>query len=74
MSDRDHELATTERARRARARGLSAPYIPGGEDPEAESTRRQERFLVRLLIIMVVAIVLAGFAISIVGLILTGGR
>jgi hypothetical protein len=74
LSDADYERATTERARHARARGLAAPYIPGGEDPEAEATARRERALMRLLIVMVVAIITGGFAISIVGLIITGGR
>jgi anti-sigma factor RsiW len=41
------------RAERARARGLAAPYIPGGRDPDPERTRREERVYVRLLVAMV---------------------
>ncbi len=32
------------RAAGARARGLSAPYIPGGRDPDPETGRREESF------------------------------
>ena len=42
------------RAELARARGLEAPYIPGGEDPEPEAAEREDRFYGRLLVIMVV--------------------
>lgn len=54
------------RAELARARGLEAPYIPGGEDPEPEAARREDRFYGRLLVIMVVAIILGGFVLGIV--------
>jgi hypothetical protein len=54
------------RARQARAKGLDAPYIGGGRDPEPEAGRREERFYGRLLVIMVVTIVLAGFVLGIV--------
>lgn len=54
------------RAELARARGLDAPYIAGGEDPEPEAARREDRFYGRLLLIMVVAIVLGGFIIGII--------
>ena len=37
------------RAAAARARGLDAPYIPGGEDPQPERARREERFYGRIL-------------------------
>jgi hypothetical protein len=50
----------------ARERGLSAPYIAGGRDPDPETGRREERFYVRLLVIMVATIVLAGFVLGIV--------
>jgi hypothetical protein len=53
------------RAELARARGLSAPYIAGGRDPDAEATARRERFYLRLLVLMVVLIVLAGFLLGI---------
>ncbi len=60
------------RAALARERGLSAPYIAGGRDPEPEGGRRQERFYGRLLIAMVVTLVLAGFVLGIVDNLLTG--
>ena len=40
-----------------RPRGLSAPYIAGGDDPEIAETRRRERPYMRLLIGMVAVIV-----------------
>ena len=54
------------RAAQARARGLDAPYIAGGEDPDLEGTRRRERRYARLLIAMIVVVVLAGFVLGIV--------
>jgi hypothetical protein len=61
------------RAERARARGLSAPYIAGGRDPEPEVGRREERLYGRLLIAMVVTIIASGFVLGIVVAILTAG-
>lgn len=55
-----------ERAASARARGLSAPYISGGRDPEPDEGLRQDRFYGRLLILMVAVIVLAGFVLGII--------
>jgi hypothetical protein len=40
-----------------RPRGLSAPLIPGGEDPDLDETLRRQRPYMRLLIGMVVVIV-----------------
>ena len=54
------------RAELARARGLEAPYIAGGEDPEPEAAQREDRFYGRLLVIMVVAIILGGFVLGII--------
>jgi hypothetical protein len=51
----------TERNAAARRRGLAAPYIPGGRDPDAEAAERENRRNVRLLVLFVVAIVAAGF-------------
>jgi len=51
----------TERNAAARARGLAAPYIQGGRDPEPEEGLREERYYLRLLLIMVIAIVAGGF-------------
>ena len=56
----------SERAAAARARGLAAPYIAGGRDPEPDAARREERFYGKLLLAMVAVIVLAGFVLGIV--------
>ncbi|MEA2675406.1 MAG: hypothetical protein QOI92_2598 [Chloroflexota bacterium] len=56
----------SERAAHARARGLAAPYIAGGLDPNIDETRRRERRDRRLLIAMIVTIVLAGFVLGII--------
>jgi hypothetical protein len=55
----------SERNVHARARGLPAPYIAGGDDPHPEVGLREERKYLRLLIAMVVVIVLAGFVIGV---------
>jgi hypothetical protein len=60
----DPEAYDSVRAQHARARGLAAPYIAGGRDPEPAAGRREERFYARLLVIMVVAVVLGGFVIG----------
>lgn len=59
------------RASIARERGLSAPYIAGGRDPDPAAGQRQERFYSRLLIAMVVILVLAGFVLGIIDNLLT---
>ena len=59
-----------ERAASARARGLAAPYIAGGRDPQPDEGLREERFYGRLLILMVAIIVAAGFVLGIVANIL----
>src|SRR6476619_2526094 len=55
------------RAIAARRRGLEAPYIPGGDDPDLAQTLRRERRDTRLLIGMAVAVVLAGVVFGIIG-------
>ncbi|HEY8239201.1 MAG TPA: hypothetical protein VIF63_07175 [Candidatus Limnocylindrales bacterium] len=60
----DPDAYDSPRAAQARARGLAAPYIAGGLDPEIEATRRSERRYVRLLIAMIVIVVLAGFVLG----------
>lgn len=60
------------RATGARARGLSAPYIAGGLDPDPAKTRDDERIYVRALVVMIVVIVLAGFVLGIIGSLLGG--
>jgi hypothetical protein len=62
----DPDAYDSARATQARARGLAAPYIAGGLDPDIEATRRKERRDMRLLIAMIVIIVLAGFVLGIV--------
>jgi hypothetical protein len=69
----DPEKYDSPRSELARARGLDAPYIPGGEDPDADKTRREERVLLRLLLIMAAAIIFGGFVLGILGNLITGG-
>lgn len=54
------------RAERARARGLSAPYIPGGRDPDPEAGRREERLYGRLLLAMILVLALGAFVVGII--------
>lgn len=56
----------SERNAHARARGLAAPYIAGGRDPEPEVGRREERFYGRLLVVFVLVIVLSPFVLGII--------
>ena len=56
----------------ARKRGLSGPYIAGGDDPELADSIRRERPYVRILVAMVVVIVLIGFVLGFLGAILAG--
>jgi hypothetical protein len=60
----DPDAYDSPRAVQARARGLAAPYIAGGEDPDPETTQRRERRYLRLLIAMIVVIVLSGFVLG----------
>jgi hypothetical protein len=55
------------RAVAARRRGLEAPYIPGGDDPDLARTLQREERDKRLLIGMAIAIVLMGFVLGILG-------
>jgi hypothetical protein len=52
------------RSAAARARGLAAPYIPGGRDPDQARAESEDRRYLRLLLIMVVIIVVAGFVVG----------
>ena len=56
----------TERNAAARRRGLAAPYIPGGRDPDQDRAEADERRYVRLLVAMVLVLVLAGFVFGII--------
>lgn len=60
----DPELFDTPRAVIARAKGLEAPYIAGGDDPDIGPALADERRYGRLLVAMVIAIVAAGFVIG----------
>ena len=64
------------RSERARAKGLKAPYIAGGLDPDPAAGRAEERRLGRLLVLMVAAIVASGFVIGTIVALLgpIGGR
>jgi hypothetical protein len=61
---------------RARAKGLDAPYIAGGDDPDPGPALAEERRLGRILVAMTVIIVAAGFVIGMIIALLgpTGGR
>ena len=52
------------RAVRAREKGLQAPYIAGGDDPDPAAGLAEERRYVRLLLGMAIAIVASGFVIG----------
>jgi hypothetical protein len=69
----DPEAYDAERNVHARNRGLAAPYIAGGRDPEPEAGRTEERRYLRWLILMVIAIVLSGFVLGILGNLLSPG-
>ena len=62
----DPDAYDSPRAERARARGLSAPYIPGGRDPEPDQGRREERFYLRILLVMIVVVVGGAFLLGVV--------
>ena len=62
----DPDLYDSPRAELARARGLSAPYISGGTDPDPGPALQVDRYYGRLLVFMVVTIILAGFVLGIV--------
>ena len=69
----DPQAYDSERSALARARGLSAPYIAGGRDPDPVTGRREERFYLRLLLLMVGVIVFGGFILGIAALLLGVG-
>lgn len=57
----------------ARARGLSAPYIAGGTDPDPGPALREERYYGKLLLGMVLVLILGGFVVGILVALATGG-
>lgn len=53
------------RARIARAKGLEAPYIAGGNDPDPAAGLAEERRYGKLLVAMVAVLVFGGFVVGI---------
>ena len=68
----DPEAYDSPRARLARKKGLEGPYIAGGDDPQPERGRREERYYGRLLMAMVIGLVLGGFVLGILLAVVTG--
>jgi len=66
----DPSAYDSERNAAARARGLAAPYIAGGRDPDQEAANREDRRNLKILLAFVVAIVLAGFVFGILAALL----
>ena len=61
----DPEAYDSPRARIARAKGLDAPYIAGGLDPNPEAGLAEERHYGKLLLWMVAGLMFGGFVIGI---------
>jgi hypothetical protein len=59
----------TERDRIARAKGLKAPAIAGGGDPDLQRTLAAERPYLQALVVMVVFIVAGGFLLGAIGMV-----
>ena len=66
------EAYDSERNQHARKRGLAAPYIAGGRDPDPAAGLAEERRYARLLIGMVVVLILSGFVVGILGKLISG--
>ena len=62
----------SERNAAARARGLAAPYIAGGRDPDPLPGLEEERHYGKLLLAMVAALMFGGFIIGVALTIATG--
>ena len=60
----------TERNEHARKRGLAAPYIAGGRDPDPDAGLAENRRYLRILMLMVIVLILSGFVVGIVGALL----
>lgn len=72
----DPDRYDSPRAVRAREKGLDAPYIAGGEDPDPAAGLAEERRYGRLLLAFAITIIASGFIVgTIIALAgLTGGR
>ena len=68
----DPDAYDSPRAERARARGLAAPYIPGGRDPDPVKAKAEERFYLRILVAMIAVLVIGAFVLGIVENLLRG--
>ena len=68
----DPEAYDAERNAHARKRGLAAPYIAGGRDPDPAPGRAEERRFLRWLVVMVVLIILSGFVLGLLSNLLGG--
>ena len=66
----DPDAYDSPRAQRAREKGLPGPYITGGEAPDEQQARAEERRLGRWLVVMVVVIVASGFVLGIIAALL----
>ena len=66
----DPEAYDAERNAHARKRGLSAPYIAGGRDPNPEVGLAEERRYLRWLAVMVIVLIVGAFAIGIIAALL----
>ena len=69
---RDRAAYDSERNQHTRKRGLAAPYIAGGLDPEPDAGRAEERRYLRWLIAMVTVLILSGFVVGILGKLISG--
>lgn len=72
----DPDAYDSPRAVRARAKGLQAPYIAGGDDPDPAAGQAEERRYGKLLLAFAISIVASGFIIGILIAVLgpAGGR
>ena len=64
----DPQAYDTERSAAARRRGLSTPYIPGGRDPDQARADAEDRRYLKILLVMVLVIVFAGFVLGVLAL------
>jgi hypothetical protein len=64
----DPQQYDSERNTLARARGLAAPYIAGGEDADREKSAREARIYGRLLLLMILLIVGTSVALTFIAI------